>query len=119
MTSRVKREQLAKEIKQIRKDIRRKHANLTQSAISEQQELEKQLEPIVQPLKKLINLRNVLYDTDEKMDDVETRLKKHKRRGKKIEEQKEVGITPIKMRKIGSTTSTPEMDVNELSLIHI
>lgn len=113
MTSRAKREQLAKEIKQIRKDIRRKHANLTQSAISEQQELEKQLEPIVQPLKKLINLRDVLYDTDEKMDDVETRLKKHKRRGNKIEEQKEVGITPIKMRKIGSITSTPEMDVNE------
>ena len=58
MTSRAKREQLAKEIKQIRKDISRKHANLTQSDISEQQELEKQLEPVVRPLKKLINLHD-------------------------------------------------------------
>lgn len=54
MSSQVKHENLVTEIKKIRKDIKRKHRALTGNTIMEQQELEKQFEPITQPLKKLI-----------------------------------------------------------------
>lgn len=109
MSSQVKRENLVTEIKKIRKDIKRKHRALTGNTIMEQQELEKQFEPITQPLKKLINLQDLLQDTDVKMDDVETRLKKHKRRGDLIDEE----ITPIKNQKIGSLSDDSIMNTHE------
>ena len=109
MSSQAKRENLVTEIKKIRKDIKRKHRALTGNVIMEQQELEKQFEPITQPLKKLINLHDLLQDSDVKMDDIETRLKKHKRRGDTIEEE----ITPIKNRKIDSLSDEPAMNTDE------
>ena len=109
MTSQAKRENLVTEIKKIIKDIKRKHRALTGNAIMEQQELEKQFKPITQPLKKIINLHDLLQDTDVKMDDIETRLKKHKRRGDLIEEE----ITPIKNRKIDSLSDDTVMNTDE------
>lgn len=118
MTSQTKRENLVKEIKQIRKDIKRKHRALTDSAITEQEELEKQFEPISQPLKKLVNLHDLLEGTDVKMDDIETRLKKAKRRRETVEdEEEEEEIIPNKSRKIGSIPEEPEMNTDEGQII--
>lgn len=110
MTSSAKREHLVQEIKQIRKDIKRKHRALTENMSIEQEELEKRLEPITQPLKKLINTRELLEDTDVKMDDVETRLKKAKRHKETVDEH---DIIPQKHRKLGSLSDTLEMNTDE------
>lgn len=78
------REKLAKEIKKIRNNIRRKHQALTQNVIDEEQFVEKSLKPIIIPLQKIAQEKtNMVPITkteqdigDIEMDDIQSRLQK-------------------------------------------
>lgn len=84
MASKVnERENLVKEISKIKKNIRQKHYALTQDIMNVEQQMEKSLKPITEPLKLLIEkekkpkaIEKKINDSqDIEMDDIEQRMK--------------------------------------------
>lgn len=75
-------EKLVKEIKKIRKNIRKKHQILTQNVIDLEQFAEKSLKPVTTPLQKLVQEKSKMLPiekteqgkNDVEMDDVSSRL---------------------------------------------
>lgn len=81
MSSKTKeRKNLSKEIKELKKNIRQKHFALTQNVITLEEEREKSLKPITEPLKQLlkegeIKREEIKQAEDVEMDDIQERLK--------------------------------------------
>lgn len=74
------REKVAKEINQIKKNIRQKHHALTENIFNTEREVEKSLKPITDPLKQLVKdkkvkKQNKIIPEDIEMDDIQERLK--------------------------------------------